>query len=457
MTGNRRLFTLYKAFDGGHVIFGSNLKGKVIGGVIFTKVDCTISKISKMLANDHRRNGLYTCKLGDNSKQQIYLASMVDDSMLWHRRLHHANMWLVQNLASNELVRNLPKLSFKRHFCDTCGLGSQGNENNRTRNEVSTSRVLDLFGPPPNQSYGGNFYSLMIVDDHSNYTWVVFVESKDDVVEKFKILCKRLENLHDCSIVSISLPEPKSSPSVEDDRIIEPIVQNLVRYPSLEANATDPARRLSGLDYNNEALPYVRVMKTLFEYLKNKHPNDVSQMIEVEKVSPCAHLLPWNLLNSRMLHLKLNLACNLYYSMSHRRRWMSRRSSRSPTINSLTPLDVAAHEPVVGFIKNPDGHGNVKTFGGRVSTRDVFGSRSSLKNTPSSDAMERMVQAQVDAQLEIKVAERAADVVAEQDAQIEAKVAAHVSNYEKAQMKWINKLELLLGRELPPPLGQSSN
>ncbi|GJU25812.1 hypothetical protein Tco_1164433 [Tanacetum coccineum] len=37
-----------------------------------------------------------------------------------------------------------------------------------------------------------------------------------------------------------SLPEPKSSPSVEDDRIIEPVVQNPVRSPSLEANASDP-------------------------------------------------------------------------------------------------------------------------------------------------------------------------------------------------------------------------
>ncbi|GJV14839.1 hypothetical protein Tco_1360162, partial [Tanacetum coccineum] len=32
MTGNRRFFTSYKAYDGGHVVFGSNLKGKVIGG-----------------------------------------------------------------------------------------------------------------------------------------------------------------------------------------------------------------------------------------------------------------------------------------------------------------------------------------------------------------------------------------------------------------------------------------
>ncbi|GJX75925.1 retrovirus-related pol polyprotein from transposon TNT 1-94 [Tanacetum coccineum] len=195
MTGNRRLFTLYKACDGRHVIFGNNLKGKIIGGgnithdfititnveyvsglafnlinvgqlcdddyvVSFTKVDCTISKNGKTLPKGNRRNNLYTCKLGDNSKQQICLASVVDNLTLWHKRLGHANMRLVPNLAYNELVRNLPKLSFERHFCDTCGLGSQGNANNRTTNEASTSMVLellhlDLFGPSPIQSMEG--------------------------------------------------------------------------------------------------------------------------------------------------------------------------------------------------------------------------------------------------------------------------------------------------------------
>nr|GFA37073.1 retrovirus-related Pol polyprotein from transposon TNT 1-94 [Tanacetum cinerariifolium] len=37
-----------------------------------------------------------------------------------------------------------------------------------------------------------------------------------------------------------SFPEPKSSPSVEDDRIIELVVQDLVRSLSLEANASEP-------------------------------------------------------------------------------------------------------------------------------------------------------------------------------------------------------------------------
>ncbi|GKD49528.1 hypothetical protein Tco_1278504 [Tanacetum coccineum] len=56
-----------------------------------------------------------------------------------------------------------------------------------------------------------------------------------------------------------------------------------------------------------------------------------------------------------------------------------------------------------------------------------------------------------------KVAERVANLVADQnahqDAQIEAKVAAHISNHEKAQMERFKKLELLLGRELPPSSG----
>ncbi|GJS51058.1 hypothetical protein Tco_0624420 [Tanacetum coccineum] len=141
----------------------------------------------------------------------------------WHRKLVSTPIAIIQNLASNTRT-DLPKLSFERHFCDTCGLGRQGNANNRTWNEVSTSRVLellhlDLFGLSPIPCYRGNFYTLMIVDDHSNYTWVEFVESKDDVLE--------------------NLPQPKSSPSVEDDRNNEPRVQDFNRSPSSQINVSD--------------------------------------------------------------------------------------------------------------------------------------------------------------------------------------------------------------------------
>nr|GEV11883.1 ribonuclease H-like domain-containing protein [Tanacetum cinerariifolium] len=45
MTGNRRLFTLYKAYDGGHVVFGRNLKGKVVDGGNMTHDSITIINV----------------------------------------------------------------------------------------------------------------------------------------------------------------------------------------------------------------------------------------------------------------------------------------------------------------------------------------------------------------------------------------------------------------------------
>ncbi|GJV17822.1 protein CHUP1, chloroplastic [Tanacetum coccineum] len=45
MTGNRRFFTLYKAYDGGHVVFGSNLNGKVVGGGNITNDSITITNV----------------------------------------------------------------------------------------------------------------------------------------------------------------------------------------------------------------------------------------------------------------------------------------------------------------------------------------------------------------------------------------------------------------------------
>ncbi|GJR70942.1 protein CHUP1, chloroplastic [Tanacetum coccineum] len=45
MTGNRRLFTLYKAYDGGHVIFWSNLNDKVVGGGNITHDSITITNV----------------------------------------------------------------------------------------------------------------------------------------------------------------------------------------------------------------------------------------------------------------------------------------------------------------------------------------------------------------------------------------------------------------------------
>ncbi|GKD08671.1 retrovirus-related pol polyprotein from transposon TNT 1-94, partial [Tanacetum coccineum] len=177
MMGNRKLFSTYKAYNGGNVIFGSNLRGNIIGK-------------------------------GSKSKDQICLATIDENSTLWHRRLGHANMRLIQSLASKDLVRNLPRLKFDQHFCDACKIGKQAHASHKAKNMVSTTRCLellhmDLFGPSAVRGYGGNRYTLVIVDDYSRYTWTRFLKDKTEAFNQFEIFSKKIQNQLGCTMVSI--------------------------------------------------------------------------------------------------------------------------------------------------------------------------------------------------------------------------------------------------------------
>ncbi|GJY31670.1 retrovirus-related pol polyprotein from transposon TNT 1-94 [Tanacetum coccineum] len=137
MTGNRKLFSTYKAYNGGNVVFGSNLHGNIIGKgtithgslkianvehvdnsgfnllsvgqicnskckVIFSKNDSEIVKDGKVIGRFIRKRGLYVMKLGKKPKDKNFLTTIDENSTLWQRRLGHANMRLIQSLASKE-------------------------------------------------------------------------------------------------------------------------------------------------------------------------------------------------------------------------------------------------------------------------------------------------------------------------------------------------------------------
>ncbi|GKA92187.1 retrovirus-related pol polyprotein from transposon TNT 1-94, partial [Tanacetum coccineum] len=177
MTGNRKLFSSYKAYNGGNVIFSRNLRGNIIGKgmilndslkidnvehvdnlsfnlisvgqicdnkcrVTFSEHDSEITKDGKVIGRGIRKKGLYVMKLGNKPKDKICLATIDENSTLWHRRLGHANMHLIQSLASKELVRNIPKLKLDQHFCDACKIGKQVHVSHEDKNIVSTTRCL---------------------------------------------------------------------------------------------------------------------------------------------------------------------------------------------------------------------------------------------------------------------------------------------------------------------------
>jgi hypothetical protein len=55
---------------------------------------------------------------------------------------------------------------------------------------------MDTVGPSRVRSMGSKWYVLVIVDDYSHYSWVFFLESKDEVFEHFQSLSLRLNNEH---------------------------------------------------------------------------------------------------------------------------------------------------------------------------------------------------------------------------------------------------------------------
>ena len=43
-------------------------------------------------------------------------------------------------------------------------------------------------------SLGDNYYSLIIVDDYSRYTWKIFLKSKSDAFNAFQKIAKLIQN-----------------------------------------------------------------------------------------------------------------------------------------------------------------------------------------------------------------------------------------------------------------------
>ncbi|GJZ02728.1 retrovirus-related pol polyprotein from transposon TNT 1-94 [Tanacetum coccineum] len=62
-----------------------------------------------------------------------------------------------------------------------------------------------LFGPSAVRNYGGNRYTLIIVDDYSRYTWTRFLKDKTEALDQFKIFSKKIQNQLGCTIVSIRI------------------------------------------------------------------------------------------------------------------------------------------------------------------------------------------------------------------------------------------------------------
>nr|GEZ15306.1 retrovirus-related Pol polyprotein from transposon TNT 1-94 [Tanacetum cinerariifolium] len=176
--------------------------------VVFFELGSEITKDGKVTGRGIRKKGLYVMKLEKKLEDKICLATIDENSTLWHRRLGHANLRLIQSLASKQLVRNLPKLKFDQYFCDACKIRKQAHASHKAKNIVSITRCLellhmDLFRPSAVWSYEGNVYTLVIVHDYSRCNWTRFLKNKTKAFEQFEIFGRKIQNQLGCLIVLI--------------------------------------------------------------------------------------------------------------------------------------------------------------------------------------------------------------------------------------------------------------
>jgi len=265
MNGNLNQFTSLKPKAGGHVTYGHNNRGRILGRgnvgtensttidnvlyveglkhsllsisqlcdkgykVNFEANTCTISNETsgKVLFTGKRVNNIYLLDILSNYSENECLLSKSDESWLWHKRLPHIHPNHLNKLKSKDLVSSLPNIKFQdNRLCDTCVKDKQTRTSFKTKDMISTNKPLDvlhmdLFGLFRTTSLAGNFYALVIVDDFSRYTWNLFLVSKNDAYKAFKKLVKVLHNENGNSIKEIRSGHGGEFQNAKFDRFCE--------------------------------------------------------------------------------------------------------------------------------------------------------------------------------------------------------------------------------------------
>lgn len=84
-------------------------------------------------------------------------------------------------------------------MCEACVMGKISQCPHKQLDDRASNAPLELVhidvcGPLPTKSLGGNKYILVIVDDYSRYTCVYFMRDKTEVYNNFVQYVNRYEN-----------------------------------------------------------------------------------------------------------------------------------------------------------------------------------------------------------------------------------------------------------------------
>nr|GEV46813.1 retrotransposon protein, putative, Ty1-copia subclass [Tanacetum cinerariifolium] len=229
MIGNRKLFSSYKAYNGGNVIFGSNLHGNIISKEESKPMKTSMSSDTKLtkdeecesvdstkyrgmigswypkgtgieivvyVDSDHVRyyvdrkitSGICTfigCYLTSwfSKKQTALTISTTEAEYISAEKACQQALWMKQALIDYDV-----RLDDVQIMCDNKGKMTRKLFSHRIERATDLLRLIhiDVCGPLRHVSRQGASYFITFTDDYSRYGYVYLVKHKHEVFETFK-------------------------------------------------------------------------------------------------------------------------------------------------------------------------------------------------------------------------------------------------------------------------------
>ncbi|GBM87069.1 Retrovirus-related Pol polyprotein from transposon TNT 1-94 [Araneus ventricosus] len=115
-----------------------------------------------------------------------------------HRRFGHINVNVLNFMSNHNIVKDIESIQGKLSNCDVCKTSTLTRISMKTNYAITTKALLarvymDIWGPAPTKSLGGNLYFISIIDDFSRKMYVYIIKSNSEVLECFKKYLYRSE------------------------------------------------------------------------------------------------------------------------------------------------------------------------------------------------------------------------------------------------------------------------
>nr|GFA04502.1 putative ribonuclease H-like domain-containing protein [Tanacetum cinerariifolium] len=188
MTGNKEKLDDFMQVKGGTVTFGGE-DGKITGkGTIRTS---KLNFENVYYVEELQHFNLFSISQIYDKKNKVLFTD--DECLMLTKEFPLPDeSQTINKLAKNGLVKGLPlKLFTNEHNCVACNKGKQHKASYKAISAVRTISEplqllhMDLFGPTSIRSIDQKYYSLVVTDDFSRFSWAFFLGTKN---EKFYIL-----------------------------------------------------------------------------------------------------------------------------------------------------------------------------------------------------------------------------------------------------------------------------